>query len=448
MFISGELVVLIIVYCLSLLIIYGEITLNNSGLITFFVYIVLWPLITIVNKDFKVGRAVSYYQTFKRAFTTTFLFVSLLSITWILLDIQSVNRSFLVTLFVLLFLWMTIYRVFVHLALDRYRAFGGNIRYAAILGYDKLGFKLFDVLKKKAHYGIRCKGFYTESSEKRNVSYPLQGSISDFLESDLSQIDVIYVSEKVSKGLLKQTVDIADDLLIKVKLLPEFNKELVKSFNLRRFDDVPVVDVNDLPLDTFWNRLVKRTFDILFSLTVLIGVMSWLFPIIALLIKRSSKGPVLFKQSRNGLNNEPFYCHKFRTMELNNEADLKWAEKNDPRITKVGRFLRATSLDEFPQFINVLLGQMSIVGPRPHPINLNDTYRDQVQKYSIRHASKPGITGLAQAMGYRGEIQEFYQMSSRVRLDRFYLQNWTFWLDLKIIFLTIFSILQGQDKAY
>lgn len=448
MFISGELVVLIIVYCLSLLIIYGEIALNNSGLITFFVYIVLWPLITIVNKDFKVGRAVSYYQTFKRAFTTTFLFVSLLSITWILLDIQSVNRSFLVTLFVLLFLWMTIYRVFVHLALDRYRAFGGNIRYAAILGYDKLGFKLFDVLKKKAHYGIRCKGFYTENSEKRNVSYPLQGSISDFLESDLSQIDVIYVSEKVSKGLLKQTVDIADDLLIKVKLLPEFNKELVKSFSLRRFDDVPVVDVNDLPLDTFWNRLVKRTFDILFSLTVLIGVMSWLFPIIALLIKRSSKGPVLFKQSRNGVNNEPFYCYKFRTMELNNEADLKWAEKNDPRITKVGRFLRATSLDEFPQFINVLLGQMSIVGPRPHPINLNDTYRDQVQKYSKRHASKPGITGLAQAMGYRGEIQEFYQMSSRVRLDRFYLQNWTFWLDLKIIFLTIFSILQGQDKAY
>ena len=448
MFISGELVVLIIVYCLSLLIIYGEIALNNSGLITFFVYIVLWPLITIVNKDFKVGRAVSYYQTFKRAFTTTFLFVSLLSITWILLDIQSVNRSFLVTLFVLLFLWMTIYRVFVHLALDRYRAFGGNIRYAAILGYDKLGFKLFDVLKKKAHYGIRCKGFYTENSEKRNVSYPLQGSISDFLESDLSQIDVIYVSEKVSKGLLKQTVDIADDLLIKVKLLPEFNKELVKSFSLRRFDDVPVVDVNDLPLDTFWNRLVKRTFDILFSLTVLIGVMSWLFPIIALLIKRSSKGPVLFKQSRNGVNNEPFYCYKFRTMELNNEADLKWAEKNDPRITKVGRFLRATSLDEFPQFINVLLGQMSIVGPRPHPINLNDTYRDQVQKYSKRHASKPGVTGLAQAMGYRGEIQEFYQMSSRVRLDRFYLQNWTFWLDLKIIFLTIFSILQGQDKAY
>lgn len=448
MFISGELVVLIIVYCLSLLIIYGEIALNNSGLITFFVYIVLWPLITIVNKDFKVGRAVSYYQTFKRAFTTTFLFVSLLSITWILLDIQSVNRSFLVTLFVLLFLWMTIYRVFVHLALDRYRAFGGNIRYAAILGYDKLGFKLFDVLKKKAHYGIRCKGFYTENSEKRNVSYPLQGSISDFLESDLSQIDVIYVSEKVSKGLLKQTVDIADDLLIKVKLLPEFNKELVKSFSLRRFDDVPVVDVNDLPLDTFWNRLVKRTFDILFSLTVLIGVMSWLFPIIALLIKRSSKGPVLFKQSRNGVNNEPFYCYKFRTMELNNEADLKWAEKNDPRITKVGRFLRATSLDEFPQFMNVLLGQMSIVGPRPHPINLNDTYRDQVQKYSKRHASKPGVTGLAQAMGYRGEIQEFYQMSSRVRLDRFYLQNWTFWLDLKIIFLTIFSILQGQDKAY
>ena len=262
----------------------------------------------------------------------------------------------------------------------------------------------------------------------------MHGSIKEFLKSDLSRVDVVYVSEKVDKVLLKSTVDVADGLLIKVKLLPEFlNKELVKSFSLRRFDDVPIVDINDLPLDSVLNRMVKRTFDMLFSLSIIMCVMTWLYPIIAALIKLSSKGPVLFKQSRDGINNQPFTCFKFRTMQMNEEADLKWARKGDPRVTKIGSFLRATSLDEFPQFINVLLGQMSIVGPRPHPISLNDKYRDQIQKFSKRHASKPGVTGLTQAMGYRGEIQEYHQMNSRVRLDRFYLQNWSFLLDLKIV---------------
>ena len=449
LFTTGELIVLLVVYILAHLITYSAFTFqDSSAIITFLAYIGLWPAISLLNRDYKVGRAVSYYQTFKKAVTTTFLFVSLISIFWILLEVKTVNRSFLVSLFVLLFLWITIYRVFVHLALDRYRTFGGNIRFAVILGYDKLGFKLYDVLKKKAHYGIRCSGFYSENKENKNISYPLQGSIKEFLNSELDKVDVVYVSENVSKELLRTTVNLADERLIKVKLLPEFNQELAKSFSLKRFDDVQVVDINDLPLDSAFNRITKRAFDIVFSLVMLLGIMSWLYPILALAIKYTSKGPILFKQRRNGVNNEPFYCYKFRTMELNQEADLKWAQKNDPRITSIGRFLRATSLDEFPQFINVLLGQMSIVGPRPHPITLNDTYRDQVQKYSKRHASKPGVTGLAQAMGYRGEIQEYHQMNSRVRLDRFYLQNWSFLLDIKIIFLTIYSIVKGQETAY
>ncbi len=449
LFTLGETLVLVVVYVLSQLITYNRVAIDNStALLTFLVYLLLWPTLSLISKDYKVGRAVSYYQTFKRAVTTTFLFVSLLSIAWILLDIQAVNRSFLVALFLLLFLWMTIYRVFVHLALDRYRAFGGNIRYALIVGYDKLGFNLFKVLKRKAHYGIRCKGFYADSVKEKYLDYPLLGSIDKLLNDPFEKLDIIYVSEKVNKELLKRVIAMADESLIKVKLLPEFNKDLVKSFSLKRFDDVPIVDINDLPLDSQLNRVVKRSFDILFASVVTLFILTWLYPIIALSIKLSSKGPVLFKQKRNGVNNSPFYCYKFRTMEMNEEADNKWATKNDPRITRIGSFLRRTSLDEFPQFINVLLGDMSIVGPRPHPISLNDSYKERVEKFSKRHASKPGVTGLAQAMGYRGEIEEYFQMSSRVRLDRFYLQNWSFLLDIKIISLTVYSIIKGQEKAY
>lgn len=132
----------------------------------------------------------------------------------------------------------------------------------------------------------------------------------------------------------------------------------------------------------------------------------------------------------------------------NEQADTMWAARNDPRTTRFGSFLRRTSLDEFPQFLNVLMGQMSVVGPRPHPISLNEAYKSRVEKFAKRHESRPGVTGLAQAMGYRGEINDFHQMNSRVKLDRFYLQNWSFLLDIKIIFLTLFGIIKGQEKAY
>ena len=176
--------------------------------------------------------------------------------------------------------------------------------------------------------------------------------------------------------------------------------------------------------------------------------MSWLYPLVALLIKLDSKGSAIFKQNRHGENNSVFICYKFRTMYKNDEADEKWATVDDYRITKVGQFLRRSSIDELPQIFNVFLGHMSVVGPRPHPIKLNEAYQNKVQKFTNRHRFKPGITGLAQSMGYRGEISQFHQMNSRVRLDRFYLQNWSFVLDIKIIFMTVVSLYKGQKYAY
>jgi len=206
--------------------------------------------------------------------------------------------------------------------------------------------------------------------------------------------------------------------------------------------------INSYPLEKKMNLAFKRFFDIIVSLFILIFVLSWLIPIIAILIKLESKGPVFFKQLRSGLDNKPFWCYKFRSMVVNNESDERQATTNDKRLTKVGLFLRKTSLDEFPQFLNVLKGDMSLIGPRPHPIKLNEKFEPLITNIMSRHYVKPGITGLAQCMGYRGETQTLADMENRVRLDRYYIENWTFWLDIKIIFLTVISLIRGSDKAY
>ncbi len=438
---------LLLVFFGALYVVTGSLQMGPAYTIPFIVYLGVWPILSALNKDYKIGRAVSYYHTFKKAFISVFIFVSLISLFWLIFDLDALNRSFLLSLFLFLFLWVTIYRVSIHIILDRYRTFGGNIRYALILGYDQLGFNLFKVLEQKPHYGIHCKGFYGDASIN-NTKFPVIGSIEAFFERDLTEIDILYVSERISKNQLDRITNRADEQLVKVKLLPDFGPGVAKTFSLRRFGDIPVVDVNNLPLDTLVNQVVKRSFDIVFSLVMVFFVLSWLYPLLGALIKLESKGPVLFKQKRHGKDNQWFWCYKFRTMVINPESDSKWASPDDPRVTRIGAFLRRTSLDEFPQFINVLFGSMSIVGPRPHPISLNEAYIGRVEKYVKRHASKPGVTGLAQAMGYRGEIKNFHQMSSRVRLDRFYLQNWSFLLDVKIIFLTLLSIMRGTDNAY
>lgn len=193
---------------------------------------------------------------------------------------------------------------------------------------------------------------------------------------------------------------------------------------------------------------IKRSFDIFLSLFGLLLICSWLFPLIGLIIKLTSEGPVFFKQIRHGKNNVPFYCYKFRTMVLNNSADVLQAKKDDDRITKIGRILRKRSLDELPQLINVLLGDMSIVGPRPHAVPMNESFSKLIPIYMVRHTMKPGITGLAQSKGYRGEIVNFHDLNSRFRLDIFYLKNWCLYFDLKILYWTGYTLIFRNDKAY
>lgn len=193
---------------------------------------------------------------------------------------------------------------------------------------------------------------------------------------------------------------------------------------------------------------MKRGFDFVTSVIVFITVFSWLFPLIGLIIKLDSKGPVLFRQLRHGKDNIPFYCYKFRSMHQNGEADTKQATKNDARITRVGKYLRSSSLDELPQFINVLLGDMSIVGPRPHTIPMNVKFSEEIDNFMYRHTVKPGITGLAQAKGFRGETKNFYDIYSRCKLDIFYIDNWSPILDVKIMIWTFASLILEESDVY
>jgi putative colanic acid biosynthesis UDP-glucose lipid carrier transferase len=177
-------------------------------------------------------------------------------------------------------------------------------------------------------------------------------------------------------------------------------------------------------------------------------LLSWLIPILWVLVKIESKGPLFFKQNREGLNGEQFLCYKFRSMKLNEKSDKVHTSRNDNRVTKIGAFLRKTSIDELPQFFNVLEGAMSVVGPRPHLKSLSQEYQKEVGDYLKRHVVKPGITGLAQVSGYRGEIKKKSDIKNRIRLDIFYIENWSFFLDLKIVLKTIFNVFKGDEKAY
>jgi Undecaprenyl-phosphate glucose phosphotransferase len=265
----------------------------------------------------------------------------------------------------------------------------------------------------------------------------------------LYEVHEIYcAAPNVEQKQLNQLVDFGLDSLIKVKLILASNFTERQTIQLEQYDKLPGVDLATLALDETRNQFVKRIFDIIGSSLFCVLILSWMLPIIALVIKMESKGPVFFVQKRNGQGNVPFGCLKFRTMIVNDTADSKQATKDDPRITKVGRFLRKTSLDEIPQFINVLIGNMSLIGPRPHPIKLNEKFAEKISIMMSRHYVKPGITGLAQCMGYRGETQELVDMENRVRMDRYYIENWTFWLDIKIVFLTVISLIRGSDKAY
>jgi len=335
-------------------------------------------------------------------------------------------------------------KFFVYYALRRFRVvFGGNFRRVVIVGHSKSVEQLESFFNENPDYGYKLEKVFNVSQNKKER---IEECFNFVMEN---KIDEVYCSlSDLANTDVNKFIDFTDNNLKILKFLPDNKEILARNLVFDYYDYIPIISLRNIPLDQISNKIIKRSFDIIFSLLVIIGLLSWLIPILAILIKLESKGSVFFKQRRNGLNYKEFYCYKFRSMELNEIADLYQVSKNDPRITKVGKFIRKTSIDELPQFFNVLLGDMSVVGPRPHMVSHTEMYARRIDKFMVRHFIKPGITGLAQTKGFRGEVETDKDIIYRVKFDIFYLENWSLLLDIKIIFLTVYNAIKGEEKAY
>ena len=315
-----------------------------------------------------------------------------------------------------------------------------------ILGKSKFTDRLITDTAFAENAGIKGIVSLVENRNRRLTPTRIQAAKKLF---GIRKIENVLICENVMQNQrMDEVLHIASQYMIRVFLIPDLKNVDVVHSTLLSYNGIPVVKPVNEPLEKPENRLIKRIFDIFFSLMVIILVLSWLTPIIALIIKLQDGGPVFFKQKRSGYLNNEFNCLKFRSMKINKVADTQMAQKNDSRVTKFGKFLRKSSIDELPQFFNVLWGEMSICGPRPHMVSQTGEYSDEVMKYMMRHFVKPGITGWAQVMGARGEIHTKEDMERRVEKDIWYVQNWSFFLDIKIIFLTVFNIIKGDKQAY
>ncbi|WP_163377915.1 exopolysaccharide biosynthesis polyprenyl glycosylphosphotransferase [Cyclobacterium sp. SYSU L10401] len=405
---------------------------------------VIWVLLVLFRKDYKLARTSTYSDTLKQ-FLSSFLWVILIFFLLREQLVGSYGEEISFYIYVLALSFLAFFRVGVHLSLRRYRMSGRNYRKAVIVGKDDWSTRLAQTLKENKALGIKFLGYYENNSRGEDT---LGNIHSFFRQVRQGTIDLVYLSQDIPADLVRKIVDHADENHIKVKIIPGSQLQWDKALSFSRYGSFVVVNLNEIPLDRWGNRLFKRVFDICFALFVLVFLMSWLSPLLALLIKLESKGPVFFFQKRTGANNQEFQCIKFRTMLNNPWADTRQAVKNDPRVTRTGAFLRRFSLDELPQFINVLKGEMSVVGPRPHTVPMNQLFKKQIYKYDNRHRIKPGITGLAQVLGFRGEISHHWQIRSRVRLDYFYIRNWSFFLDLTIVYKTMGELIARREEVY
>lgn len=379
---------------------------------------------------------ITLYAIFLTAGFAVLGIISIPVIPWI------VGFFILATLFVG---WHIIFR----LILKFYRRRGYNYRQVVIIGGGVNGVKIHESLLI-SDFGYKILGFFDDDIQKKDVLPNYLGKVSDFKKYCVQEkVDEIFCSLPGSEEeRISDFIHFCENNMIRFNLVPEFHKYIRRRFTISFFQETPVLSVRYEPLQHFSNRFVKRSFDIIFSGLMLITVFPIIYVIFGIAIKLTSPGPVFFKQKRTGIKGKEFDCYKFRSMCQNENADKLQATKGDSRITKVGAFMRKTNIDELPQFINVFKNDMSIVGPRPHMLQHTDQYSELIDKFMVRHLVKPGITGWAQVTGFRGETKTVGEMEERVKRDVWYLENWTFFLDLKIIFLTVFNMIRGEKNAY
>jgi putative colanic acid biosynthesis UDP-glucose lipid carrier transferase len=447
LYLAGDMLLLEISFGLAYFLKFGEQEyIINDYLLLLLAVNIFWLLGALILKTYSISRVEPLISIARNTVRLLFTHALFTAAFIVLLKGSYYSREHLMFTYIILSVLIVAWRIGCYYFFIFYRSRGFNYRRVIIMGFGETGKYFRDLFISNPKYGYVFMGFFDDVRKGQDV----KGSIAQAGEFILANgVDEIYCSmSEVENRQINELVEFSDRHFVTVKMLPDFREISRHNIRVDHIKGYPVLTFRDFPLDQLHWRFVKRCFDIVFSLGVIIFIISWLFPIMALLIKLNSKGPVFFKQLRSGRNNNPFTCWKFRTMHVNGDSHVKQASSNDSRITSLGRFLRRRNIDELPQFFNVLLNNMSVVGPRPHMLKHTEEYSQMIDKYMVRHFIKPGITGLAQVRGYRGEILHPAMMKNRIRIDIFYIKNWSLWLDLKIIFVTMVKTIRGDKNAY
>ncbi len=364
------------------------------------------------------------------------------------------TRNFIILYGILLTLLVSIRTQAVKYSITKIRGKGKNIRNLLIVGAGEIGKNFYESILKRNQFGFNLAGFLDDNIEKDN-GLKILGKIKELDETIKGKnIDEVVIALPLNAaGQLDNIIKICNKNAVRVHIIPDYFRFVSKKFQVSMIGNFPIITVRNEPLGEAHWRFVKRVFDVVFSFIAIVLILSWLTPLLFILNRLSSRGPVFFKQDRVGTKDEIFRCYKFRTMTAGNKSSNQYQPTvvGDERVTKIGRFLRKSNIDELPQFINIIKGQMSIVGPRPHPIAFNEKYKEMVDEIKLRSWVKPGLTGWAQIHGYRGDVIDYeknkIRTRKRIEFDLWYIENWSFWLDIQIILTTVWQMIKGETKG-
>lgn len=410
----------------------------------------VWVITAYILKIYSIERVTRVESVMLKIFNSLFLHGLIISAYILKIKGYYYSRDHLLYTYTIFCISLFSWRMLFFKLVKYYRKLGFNYRKVVIVGAGAAGNQMYNYFISDLEHGYRFIGFFDDNPENCLHKDKVLGSVDDVKEYVLNnKVNEIFCALPLtSTKKIRELISIADNNMIRFKMVPDFRGFMNKKVNISFYNRVPVLTLRSEPLENITNRILKRSFDIVFSLAVLLLIFPVLLPLFAILIKLSSRGPVFFVQKRSGRNNEEFNCYKFRTMAINPDADKLQAKQNDPRVTQIGKFLRRTNLDELPQFLNVIVGNMSVVGPRPHMIKHTEEYSMIIDRFMVRHLVKPGITGWAQVNGYRGLTEDPRKMIKRVKYDAWYIENWSLWLDVKIILMTVYNMIKGDKNAF
>ena len=397
------------------------------------------------------NRIVRIDSIIRRSLIVSVLLLLLVSLITVMLEAQEhFPRTYTIATVGIFAILSVIERILIHELLKKLRSKRRNLKDVILIGNAPAIVRMYYVLNTP-HYGYNILGTFfdgtsgNEEYDKLQIGKP--NVIFTYLSSNPQVKEIYAYFHPDEQDKINMLSKYCDNHLIRFFYVPALDV-FQGNIAFHSMEGVPVVARREEPLANPINKIVKRSFDLIISTIFLTLVFPWIYAIVGIIIKIKSPGPIFFKQKRTGLDGKVFDCYKFRTMQINDDADTLQATANDPRKYPFGDFMRRTSIDEFPQFINVWKGEMSIVGPRPHMLKHTDEYSKIINKYMVRHLAKPGITGLAQVYGYRGETKYIDQMEGRIKYDIEYIENWTLLMDIRIIFKTITNMFGKDDKAY